>query len=411
MTSIFTAADQKLNAPGKFWTSPTKESEIDIKKNKIFRSYLYLPTSASGFRKENFALTTSSIYSLDSSKKPESMSILTWKRIEPFIEDNGNEERFGFRIFSGEVFQDFYTADSSSLEKWLGKLSKVCILQDIEMDFKVEREIGAGNYGEVHLGKEIETGEFFAIKSISKGRLLESSIGIENLIGEIQILRKLEHPNLVKLHKVYESEDFVYLVQDYIPSKDLCKRTLEMGNLNEESAVKVIREVLETLHYLKTKDVAHRDIKPENILVTENFDVKVIDFGLACRNIKQGGTAKCGSPGYVAPEILEEKVYGAKVDVFSAGVVLYVMLSGVLPFAGNTEREVLYENKMCNIAFPSFYWLGVSCEAKDLILKMTNPNPSKRLTALEALSHPWFCKFNSGSPKPTRKSSLTRSQE
>ena len=155
-----------------------------------------------------------------------------------------------------------------------------------------------------------------------------------------------------------------------------------------------MRNILDAMKYLHEQNVVHRDLKPENLILASkdnDYDLKIADFGLASF-IKDGEKLKlrCGSPGYVGPELLEENGYNKKVDMFSIGVILYIMLSGRPAFKGFNVNEILLKNKKCDIEFPAQYWDKISEKAKDLVQKLLKKNPNERLSAEEALKHPWL---------------------
>jgi len=252
------------------------------------------------------------------------------------------------------------------------------------------KKIGKGNYAKVYLVQDVDNYEEFALKSISKKKILNSTRGVSAVVNEINIMKKLHHPNLVAIHRVYESEKHVNLILDYVSGGDLFQRLLKKINFTEYNASCFIKNLLEALSYMHELKIVHRDLKPENILMMSTEDdtkIKLVDFGLACE-IKNNGFLKCGSPGYVAPEILRNMPYGTKIDVFSAGVILYIVLCGRVPFAGNAQQDVLQQNKQCKIYFKAKHWKNISRTGIDLVLRMTDPNPGTRISAREALEHP-----------------------
>ncbi|CAG9331414.1 unnamed protein product [Blepharisma stoltei] len=219
-----------------------------------------------------------------------------------------------------------------------------------------------------------------------------SAQNLEGTINEITILRKLDHPNIIKLYRVYENDSQVSLVLDYLEGGDLFSRIMEKSKLNESSVAKLTQNLLNTLEYLNTYNIAHRDIKLENIMmVSKNDDsnFKLVDFGLA-HEVNESMTQRCGSPGYVAPEILRGFKYGAKVDTFSVGCVVYILLSGKMPFFGRDTKEVVRKNREGIICFRDRVWEHVSAEAINFIVKLMEPKPEERVDVHSALLHPWF---------------------
>ena len=199
---------------------------------------------------------------------------------------------------------------------------------------------------------------------------------------------------------MYESERYIHLVFEYLEGGELFERIKSKGLYQESDAVAVMRNILNALDYLHNSGIVHRDLKPENLILASrdnDFNLKIADFGLASSIVKgELLYLRCGSPGYVAPELLEDKGYYQKADIFSAGVILYVMyfkyfyifrLTGRPAFPGSNIHEILMKNKRCDISFPPKYWDKISREAKDLVHKMLHKDPRLRSSAREALSH------------------------
>ena len=242
----------------------------------------------------------------------------------------------------------------------------------------------------MYLAQDLENHQEYAIKSIKKEVVFSSSRGANSVVSEIEIMRKLMNPVFIKLYRIYENDDFVHLVVDYVEGGDLFHRIQKKERFSEELTSKFMKNMLEGLHYLHSMNIVHRDLKPENILMVSNdldYEFKICDFGLACED-GDDQALRCGSPGYVAPEILMKKSYNNKVDIFSAGIILFILLSGRAPFYGTTANEILVKNKECRLHFHDKYWKTVSKDGIDLVLKLTDPNPDSRVTAAEALMHP-----------------------
>jgi serine/threonine protein kinase len=209
---------------------------------------------------------------------------------------------------------------------------------------------------------------------------------------EISIMRKAFHPNIVSLHFIYEDSSNIYFILDYMSGGDLFHRIIMKNRFSENVSSKLMKNLLSALEYLHRKDVIYRDLKPQNILFERedcDFSIKINNFYLAC-DASDSQNFRCGSPGYVAPEILKKKPYSKKVDIFSAGVILYTLLSGRAPFAGKKPGEIYLKNKECKIYFQDVYWRNISKEGVDCVLKFTDPDPEFRPTASEALNLNWF---------------------
>ncbi|KAE8692710.1 Calcium-dependent protein kinase 5 [Hibiscus syriacus] len=256
-------------------------------------------------------------------------------------------------------------------------------------------KLGQGQFGTTHLCTELSTGIQYACKSISKRKLVAKE-DVDDVRREIQIMYHLAgHKNIVAIQGAYEDSLYVHIVMELCSGGELFDRIIQRGHYTERKAAeltKIIVGVVEACHSL---GVMHRDLKPENFLLVnkdDDFSLKAIDFGLSVF-FKPGQvfTDVVGSPYYVAPEVLNKK-YGPEADVWTAGVILYILLSGVPPFWAETQQGIFDAVLKGFIDFSSDPWPLISDSAKDLIRKMLCSQPSERLTAHEVLCHPWICK-------------------
>jgi len=360
---------------------------LNIPSNSASSEFLYLPELPG---KQEFILMDQNLVHKEGNF-PKKIN-LEWKTFEPFVEAFGSKERFGFRISSGEIYQDFYTENSESLEKWIATLRNICIQKNINDEFEFGKLLGRGHSASVNLG--VCDSNNYAIKSISKEKYLNTLEAVERLCKEIQTMRALKRKTIVKLYGVYECQEYIHLILDYLPYQNALEMIKGLKGIPEASAAKIMKQLLDALIYIHSRKFIHRDVKLENIMVSSDFKkVKLLDFGLACKSSSKGQTLQCGSPGYVAPEILKGQVYDFKVDVFSAGIVMYSLLSGLMPFAGVSVDEILKNNKAGLVSFNNST-KNISSEAKELIREMTRPDPADRLSAYEAMIHPWIVNNN-----------------
>ena len=257
-----------------------------------------------------------------------------------------------------------------------------------DIHYKIQRKLGEGNFSTVKLASHSLTGEKVAIKILEKTKVtkLEEK---ERINRELAIMKKLNHYNIVKLYQIVETKLTIYLIQENVPGKEFMEYLTKKGKLKEVDACKFFHQIISGLEYMHKCGVAHRDFKPENILITKDDTVlKIIDFGLG--NIyKHNQLLKtaCGSPCYAPPEMIKEESYdGAKSDIWSSGIILYLMLCGKLPFY-HEQNEIMYEKILSGkFEHPSH----LSENAKDLLDKIIEVDPKKRLNFEEIKSHPWF---------------------
>ncbi|XP_073156863.1 calcium-dependent protein kinase 32-like [Henckelia pumila] len=264
---------------------------------------------------------------------------------------------------------------------------------NIEDFYELGRELGRGEFGVTYLCTEKSTGDVFACKSISKKKL-RTRIDIEDVKREVQIMKHLPKlPNIVSLKDTYEDDSAVHLVMELCEGGELFDRIVSRGHYTERAAAAVTRTIVEVIQNCHKHGVMHRDLKPENFLfanMKETAPLKVIDFGLSVI-FKPGERFDeiVGSPFYMAPEVLK-KDYGPEIDIWSAGVILYILLCGFPPFWAETEQGIAQAIIRSVVSFKRDPWPKVSDKAKDLVKKMLNPDPKRRLTAEEVLDHPWL---------------------
>ncbi|GAV79424.1 Pkinase domain-containing protein, partial [Cephalotus follicularis] len=267
------------------------------------------------------------------------------------------------------------------------------VLNRLSDQYMLGEQLGWGQFGVIRACSDKLTGEVFACKSISKDRLVAQD-DVRSVKLEIEIMTRLSgHPNVVDLKAVYEEEDYVHLVMELCAGGELFHRLEKFGRFCESEAQFIFRHLMQVVKYCHDNGVIHRDLKPENILLATtsmSSPIKLADFGLATY-IKPGQNLQgtVGSPFYIAPEVLAGG-YNQAADVWSAGVILYILLSGMPPFRGKTKSEIFEAVRAANLRFPSDPWNDISASAKDLIAGMLCIDPSKRLTAAQILAHSWM---------------------
>ncbi|ESW13501.1 hypothetical protein PHAVU_008G201900 [Phaseolus vulgaris] len=266
-------------------------------------------------------------------------------------------------------------------------------MEDVRSTYSMGKELGRGQFGVTHLCTHKSTGKQYACKTIAKRKLVNKE-DIEDVKREVQIMHHLSgQPNIVELVNVFEDKQSVHLVMELCAGGELFDRIIAKGHYTERAAASLLRTIVQIVHTCHSMGVIHRDLKPENFLLLnkdENAPLKATDFGLSVF-YKQGEMFKdlVGSAYYIAPEVLKRK-YGPEVDIWSIGVMLYILLSGVPPFWAETENGIFHAILRAHIDFTSDPWPSISPAAKDLVRKMLNADPRQRLTAYEVLNHPWI---------------------
>ncbi|XP_057506200.1 calcium-dependent protein kinase 2-like [Actinidia eriantha] len=277
--------------------------------------------------------------------------------------------------------------------------------------YNLGRTLGQGHFGTTFLCVEKGTGKEYACKSIAKRKLLTED-DVDDVRREIEIMHHLSgHQNVISIKGAYEDAEEVQVVMELCTGGELFDRILNMGHYTERKAAELARTIVSVIETCHSLGVMHRDLKPENFLFVneqEDSPLKTIDFGLSVF-FKPGEIFRdvVGSPYYVAPEVLGKR-YGPEADVWSAGVIIYILLCGVPPFWAETEQEIFQNVLHGDLDFSSDPWPNISESAKDLVRKMLVRDPRKRLTAHEALCHPWVQDDGMAPDKPLDPAVLSR---
>jgi calcium-dependent protein kinase len=258
--------------------------------------------------------------------------------------------------------------------------------------YQILQVIGHGSFGKIILAEPRDNVLMkVAIKAIPVDVLSNS---YSFMLEEIKILRSVDHPNIIKYLDHFESEKYLYLVMEYCAGGELFEKIVQNKRFLESDARTVMNKLLRAINHCHHNGIIHRDIKPENIMYASKehkAEVKLIDFGLS--KLSKGNmwdNAIVGTPFYVSPEILDG-IYGTESDIWALGVVMYILLSGCMPFGGVSTHDIFLKiRRFTGFTFDGILWKSISSEAKDLLNKLCNVNPKRRLKASEALAHPWF---------------------
>eukprot|EP01117_Protostelium_nocturnum_P007608 TRINITY_DN2723_c1_g1_i4.p1 TRINITY_DN2723_c1_g1~~TRINITY_DN2723_c1_g1_i4.p1 ORF type:complete len:517 (-),score=201.63 TRINITY_DN2723_c1_g1_i4:49-1599(-) len=269
-------------------------------------------------------------------------------------------------------------------------------------DYEILESLGSGNFAVVKLGIQKKTGKKVAIKIIDKKKHLRQTSARkaqEALMDEVEILKSVSHPNIIGIEDVYDTQSTLYIVLELVTGGELFDVLADKGKFDEHFSKKLFSQMVDAVDYLHEREIVHRDLKPENILFSDkNLNmVKLSDFGLS-RKIRDGSVMQtlCGTPQYIAPEILvnqEQKGYGNKVDCWSLGAILYILLSGDPPFDQEASMQMFGRNAKVNgtpVQFNAPIWSTISDEAKDLIICLLTVDPASRYSIKETQKHPWL---------------------
>jgi serine/threonine protein kinase len=391
------------NALGfKLWSKKVSDVKLD-NEDIIFKgNMLKMNRKNSKLKERFFILTNKNFYYLKSNKNTKIRGVMDtkWVRVEYIIEESDKEKRFCVRFIRNMKYCDFWINDEKLFKEWKLHLSKVFIQSDFHLKFNAIKMIGKGSFARVYLVEDKETNLKFAVKAFSKEYLLSQSKGKESLMNEVEIMQVLKNPYIMNLQEIHESKNSVYLVLELLEGGELFNHISSKNNISINDINRVMRNLLDALAYLADKNIMHRDLKPENMILKtkdklENSTLKLVDFGLATvADIPEYLFKRCGTPGYVAPEIInapsnENVHYSPKCDVFSAGIIFYILITGKSPFDGKSFQEILNQNKACKIDFKNPK-LAKFPHVVNLLQKMLDVNPVTRFSAKESLNHEFF---------------------
>ncbi|KAH6806663.1 Protein kinase superfamily protein [Perilla frutescens var. frutescens] len=256
--------------------------------------------------------------------------------------------------------------------------------------YELGRTIGEGTFAKVKFAQNTETGENVAIKVLAKSTVLKHKM-VDQIKREISIMKIVRHPCIVRLHEVLASQSKIYIVLEFVTGGELFDKIVHHGRLSENESRRYFQQLIDAVSHCHSKGVYHRDLKPENLLLDSRGKLKISDFGLSALPKKGVDLlhTTCGTPNYVAPEVLSDRGYdGAAADIWSCGVILYVLMAGYLPFEG-TDLPSLY-NKINAAQFSCPYWFSLG--ATSLIHKILDPNPEMRIKIEGIRRNPWFQK-------------------
>ena len=320
-----------------------------------------------------------------------------------FIQSNGlvklgDKQFYCFTIIFPTKPRKYYLTNESEYYNWVNTIRKIVGYSNLSEIYEIRQVLGKGKFGLVKLGIHRGSGRKVAIKIINKK--LVTAIDVQQVKTEIDILKIAKHPNIIQLYDVFENENYIYIIMEYCAGGDLFSYIEKRGfRLPETRAAEIIHKLSTAVYFLHEYGVVHRDLKPENILMTDNSsnaDIRLVDFGLG-KIIGPGEMCidPFGTFSYVAPEVLKEKPYSFKVDLFAIGIIAYLLVAGFLPFDHETsEKEIARQTVYEPTPFPISIWKNISNEARMFVDNLLQKNPEKRMDIKEVLQHKWLQKFN-----------------
>jgi len=270
------------------------------------------------------------------------------------------------------------------------KIFETAIEIPIDNVYDLGDERGRGGFSIVYEATHRKEGNKVAIKVIEKSMLQDD---IKLLKREIDIMKKVSHNNILKLFEIYESETRVCIVMELVDGSELFDRIVDKGYYSEKNAINIVKQILSAVAYLHQRGIAHRDLKPENLLCTGEGTtemVKIADFGLSKIFSEEALMTSCGTPGYVAPEVLMSEHYDKSVDLWGVGIITYILLAGYPPFYAENDTALFEKIMNVEYDFDDDCWDEVSDQAKDFIRKLLVKDPEERYTAEQALKHAWL---------------------
>lgn len=387
--STLSASDSSLSSPTLRYSSPANMSGVLYKEGKRFRS-----------RYKRFLVLRDGL--LSNHHGPNSPA--TWQvRVAdcPFSHGPRTNE-IVLQLPQRRI--SFFAETQEDYQKWIAAL-ETCSACGVEHFYQFGNLLGEGAFAQVLLAKDRNTHEKCAIKVIKKHGYDKKEA--EFMAREMEIMKSVSHPNIVNTLDIFDTPSQLHIVLEYMQGGELFDIIAEAGSFSERQAAQVTRDVIKGVQYLHMLAIVHRDIKPENVLcVTKDWPlrVKLADFGLADYSvdgeINEKQQTMIGTPGYVAPEVVKKEKYGPPVDMWAVGVLLYIMLSGKMPFYGRDDAACLRMIASGKYAMPDREWATISPEAKSLVKALLQLNPDKRLTANGALHHPWLTDPTTLSPDP-----------
>ena len=391
--------EKNINEDSSF--SSDSESGDTGSKISSYENYLYELNSEGEMKSNWVKLIYKDIYYYKKKDSPMYKGMHNLSNV--YIKQNELYEYQGKKYYSFTIIlpnktKTFYCDNEEEYQTWMKKLKNAINFTNINENFEIKEQIGKGKFAIVYKGIHKSTGRTCAIKILNKKDM--TTMDLELVKTEMDVLKICQHPNIIKLYDIHENEDNIYLIMEYCQGSDLFTYIEKRGyKLEEKKACEIIHKLCAAVYYLHSYGIVHRDLKPENIIMTDNTDnadIRLLDFGLSKI---LGPTEKCSEPfgtiSYVAPEVLKQKYYGREVDIWSIGIITYLLLCGCLPFDDEkSEKEIVRQTIEDPVPYYPKLWKKLSNEAKNFVEGCLKKNPEERMNIKDALEHEWIKKFS-----------------
>jgi serine/threonine protein kinase len=392
---------------------PQAHDQNDLDSPATIRDFLTLKDPSDNQTKQGFYALHNKLLAYYKSESIDSLKCvlnLTHSKLKYLPADATNSEH-GFEVTKNGSSFEFYSPDKQTIDNWMMILRSFCVVSDFHEEFKAIKMIGQGSFAKVYLAESRTNRGKYAVKAFSKEGIISQNKSNSKsvLVNEIDILRSLDHENIIKLYEVHETENSIYLILDLIQGnslEDILKRPSLRKNYSTVQFKDMIRSILDALAYLASKGIMHRDLKPDNILVEKDGKIKIVDFGLATYiGLSEYIYKKCGTPGYIAPEVFKynPKIpttsYNDRCDVFSAGCILFFIFFGYPFIDGCSDSDTLHQNKSSFENFEAYFILDIEMknqkskinkEGLNLLWKLLEFEHENRISATDAFGHPYF---------------------
>ncbi|CAD8058315.1 unnamed protein product [Paramecium primaurelia] len=298
-----------------------------------------------------------------------------------------------FLLTSYDRVKEYHCTDQKQLKNWIENLIRFCVTRgQIQTRFRFLSQINNGNYSKGYLIEDNKQRQFVC-KTFQKTDLIKVTKLRDSVIGEMLLLRPIDHQNVIKLLEIHEDNKQIYLIYEYAKGElfqEFQKKKTEKSQFSEQQISNFMKQIFEGLKHIHSLNIMHRDIKLENILVKDSQTIVIADFGLAAKKIPKFEYKKYGTPGYIAPEVLNLKIYNEKIDIFSAGVVAYILMTQQPLFSGNTISAILNQNTAGKIDFNNSKFVSLSKDAQSFLKRVLCLEENQRPSAADCLDSPFL---------------------